>query len=199
MIFLELFWVFTKIGIVNFGGGYAMLSLIQAEVVQQHGWLTAQEFTDIVAVSQMTPGPIGINTATYVGYTAVVEAGYSPLLGALGSLLATLGVVWLPFMLMIALSFVLLRHKDKPLMRSLFAALRPTIVGLIAAAALVLMTPENFGSWETSPVQLGISLALFGIGFVVVYRYKRSPLLVLGVAALLGLAIYPTLATLGLA
>lgn len=193
MIFLELFWVFTKIGIVNFGGGYAMLSLIQAEVVQQHGWLTAQEFTDIVAVSQMTPGPIGINTATYVGYTAVVEAGYSPLLGALGSLLATLGVVWLPFTLMIALSFVLLRHKDKPLMRSLFGILRPTIVGLIAAAALVLMTPENFGSWETSPLQLVISLVLFGAGFVAVYRYRQSPLLVLGIAALLGLLIYSSL------
>ncbi|KGN84665.1 MULTISPECIES: chromate transporter [unclassified Porphyromonas] len=193
MIFLELFWVFTKIGIVNFGGGYAMLSLIQAEVVQQHGWLTAQEFTDIVAVSQMTPGPIGINTATYVGYTSVVEAGYSPLLGAVGSLVATLGVVWLPFTLMIALSFVLLRHKDKPLMRSLFGALRPTIVGLIAAAALILMTPENFGRWETSPLQLVISLVLFVAGFVAVYRYKQSPLLVLSVAALLGLLIYSLL------
>lgn len=193
MIFLELFWVFTKIGIVNFGGGYAMLSLIQAEVVQQHGWLTAQEFTDIVAVSQMTPGPIGINTATYVGYTSVVEAGYSPLLGAVGSLVATLGVVWLPFTLMIALSFVLLRHKDKPLMRSLFGALRPTIVGLIAAAALILMTPENFGRWETPPLQLVISLVFFVAGFVAVYRYKQSPLLVLSIAALLGLFIYSLL------
>ncbi|MDO4692316.1 MAG: chromate transporter [Porphyromonadaceae bacterium] len=193
MIFLELFWVFTKIGIVNFGGGYAMLSLIQAEVVQQHGWLTAQEFTDIVAVSQMTPGPIGINTATYVGYTAVVEAGYSPLLGVVGSLLATLGVVWLPFTLMIAISFFLLRHKDHPIMRSLFGILRPTIVGLIAAAALVLMTPENFGYWDSAPWQLIISLALFGAGFIAVYRHKQSPLLVLGIAALLGVIIYSLL------
>lgn len=193
MIFLQLFWVFTKIGIVNFGGGYAMLSLIQMEVVQHHRWIGAQEFTDIVAVSQMTPGPIGINAATYVGYTAVVEAGYPPLLGVFGSFLATLGVVWLPFSLMILLSVFLLRHKDKPLLRALFAALRPTIVGLIAAAALVLMTTDNFGSPTESPIQLVISFVLFAMGFVAVYKYKKSPLLILALAAVAGVVIYPIL------
>lgn len=193
MIFFQLFWVFTKIGIVNFGGGYAMLSLIQMEVVQNHRWIGAQEFTDIVAVSQMTPGPIGINAATYVGYTAVVEAGYSPLLGMLGSFLATLGVVWLPFLLMIFLSVFLLRHKDKPLFRALFAALRPTIVGLIAAASLILMTKDNFGSLAESPIQLLISVGLFVLGFVAVYKYKKSPLLILAFAAAIGVVLYPIL------
>ena len=76
MIFLQLFYVFSKIGIFNFGGGYAMLSLIQDEVVNKHQWLTVNEFTDIVAISQSTPGPIGINCATYTGYTAVIHAGF---------------------------------------------------------------------------------------------------------------------------
>lgn len=191
MIFWQLFWTFSKIGIVNFGGGYAMLSLIQTEVVERHHWLTAQEFTDIVAVSQMTPGPIGINAATYVGYTAVLEAGYSPLVGVLGAVLATLSVVWLPFVLMMALGYLILRYKDAPLVRSVFDMLRPTIVGLIASAALMLMTADNFGSWSESPAQLLVSIGLFALGFVAVYHYKRSPLLVMGVGAVLGLLIYP--------
>ena len=89
MIFLQLFLIFSKIGIVGFGGGYAMLSLIQDDVVTKEGWLSAAEFTDIVAVSQMTPGPLGINMATYVGYTSVLNAGYPPAMAFLGSLLAT--------------------------------------------------------------------------------------------------------------
>ena len=93
MIFLQLFYVFSKIGIFNFGGGYAMLSLIQDEVVNKHHWLTVQEFTDIVAVSQSTPGPIGINCATYTGYTAVVNAGYPVWLAVLGAVLASLSVM----------------------------------------------------------------------------------------------------------
>ena len=77
MLFLQLFYTYLKIGLFGFGGGYAMLSLIQDEVVDKHGWISTQEFTDIVAISQMTPGPIGINSATYIGYTAVQNAGYS--------------------------------------------------------------------------------------------------------------------------
>lgn len=190
MIFLQLFWVFSKIGIVNFGGGYAMLSLIQAEVVQQHGWLSAGEFTDIVAISQMTPGPIGINAATYVGYSAVVGAGYPPALGVLGSLIATLSVLWLPFLLMVLLSVLLLRYKDRPWMRGIFAALRPTIVGLIASAAILLMTEENFGSPSEQIGQFAVSLVLLLTAFVAVYRYRANPLLVLGCGALVGLLVY---------
>ena len=118
MIFFKLFLVFSKIGIVNFGGGYAMLSLIQDEVVRKEGWLSSGEFTDIVAVSQMTPGPLGINIATYVGYTSVLNDGYPPLMAILGSFIATLSVLWLPFLLMIGISRYLLRHKDSPFVRS---------------------------------------------------------------------------------
>ena len=190
MIFLKLFLVFSKIGIVNFGGGYAMLSLIQDEVVRKQGWVSSSEFTDMVAVSQMTPGPLGINIATYVGYTSVINEGYSPLLAILGSLLATLSVLWLPFILMIAISRYLLRHKDSPVVRSIFSGLRPAIVGLVAAAALVLMNAENFGAPREALVQFVASVMLFALAFVASYRFKTNPLLLLALAGGFGMIIY---------
>lgn len=193
MIFLKLFVVFSKIGIVNFGGGYAMLSLIQMEVVERNGWLTTQEFTDIVAVSQMTPGPIGINAATYVGYSAVVAEGYAPWLGVLGAAIATLSVLWLPLVVMLALSATLLRHKDHPKVKAVFSILRPTIVGLIASSALLLMKEENFGSPEHSPIQFALSVLLAVVGFLCVYRYKTNPLLLLAISAVVGIIAYPIL------
>lgn len=190
MIFLQLFLVFSKIGIVGFGGGYAMLSLIQGEVVTKHHWLSSAEFTDIIAVSQMTPGPLGINMATYVGYTSVLNAGYSPSMAMLGSLITTLSILWLPFILMLAVSRILVRHKDSPIIKGIFAALRPTIVGLIAAAALVLMNAETFGAPETGRVQFGLSLVLFAAAFIAVYRFRISPILILGLAGVFGILFY---------
>lgn len=190
MIFLQLFLVFSKIGIVGFGGGYAMLSLIQDDVVNKHGWLSSAEFTDIVAVSQMTPGPLGINMATYVGYTSVVNAGYSTGLAMLGSLLATLSILWLPFILMIVVSRFLLKHKESHIIKSIFAGLRPTIVGLVAAAALVLMNAENFGAPRTALLQFVVSLILFALAFISVYRFKVSPLKILALAGIFGMVFY---------
>ena len=190
MIFLQLFLVFSKIGIVGFGGGYAMLSLIQGEVVTKHHWLSSAEFTDIIAVSQMTPGPLGINMATYVGYTSVLNDGYPPSMAILGSLITTLSILWLPFILMLAVSRILVRHKDSPIIKGIFAVLRPTIVGLIAAAALVLMNTETFGAPETERVQFGLSLVLFAAAFIAVYRFRVSPILILGLAGVFGMLFY---------
>ena len=103
MIFLQLFWVFFIIGLFTFGGGYAMLSLIQTQVVTAHSWLTESAFTDIVAISQMTPGPVGINCATYVGYEVVREAGASHLIAILGSFTATLAVVLPSFIIVLTI------------------------------------------------------------------------------------------------
>ena len=150
MLFLQLFYTFFKIGLFGFGGGYAMLSMIQGEVVNRYGWISASEFTDIVAVSQMTPGPIGINSATYVGYSAVVSAGYAPWVGIAGAAVATLAVVMPSFLIMLALSRLLLRYMNHPTVKSIFATLRPAVVGLLASAALLLMNTENFGSPDTS-------------------------------------------------
>ena len=190
MIFLKLFIIVSKIGIFNFGGGYAMLSLIQNEVVVRNHWLTNAEFTDIVAISQSTPGPIGINAATYVGYTAVLNAGYPEWMATLGSILASLSIIWLPFILMIWISHYLMSHKDSPIVKDIFRALRPTIVGLIAAAALLLMTKDNFGN-PTEDLQLFIiSVLLFIVSFFATRRYKINPILVMLISGVLGLIVY---------
>ena len=101
-ILLQLFYTFLKVGLFSFGGGYGMLSVIQGEIVTRHAWLTGAQFTDIVAVSQMTPGPIGINSATYVGYTAALNATGSPAVAVAGSLLASLAVMLPSFVIMLA-------------------------------------------------------------------------------------------------
>ncbi len=190
MIFLQLFYVFSKIGIFNFGGGYAMLSLIYGEVVTHNHWITNAEFTDIVAISQSTPGPIGINAATYCGYTAVINAGYPMWAACLGSVLASLSIIWLPFLLMIAISRYLIRHKDAPFVQDIFKPLRPAIIGLIAAAALLLMNTENFGSPSTDMPKFIISILIFLAAFLAT-RYKvANPILVMLACGILGLIIY---------
>ena len=190
MIFLQLFIAFLKIGIFGFGGGYAMISLIQGEVVTSHKWLSSSEFTDIVAVSQMTPGPIGINSATYVGYAAVVGEGYAPWMGILGSVVATLAVVLPSFMLMIVVIRIFHRFHDHPVVVSMLELLRPTVVGLIAAAALLLMTAENFGTPTESPWQFSISLFIFIFTFIGTQWMKIHPIRMIVYCAIAGLLLY---------
>lgn len=190
MIFLKLFLIFSKIGIFNFGGGYAMISLIQNEVVTKEHWMTPQEFTDMIAVSQMTPGPIGINAATYAGFTAVQNAGYSYEWCIVGSVLASLSVVWLPFTLMLMISHYLIKNKESYVVKSIFGGLRPAIVGLIAAAALVLMTEENFGNPKTDLYQFVVSVVLFAAAFIATRFFKTNILLVLAAGALAGIICY---------
>lgn len=190
MIFWRLFYTFCKIGLFNFGGGYAMIALIQNEVVEKQAWMSAQEFTDIVAVSQMTPGPIGINVATYAGYTAVVNAGYDPWLGIAGAFLASFAVILLPFILMLLLSHYLLKHKDNKDLDNVFSILRVTILGLIAAAALLLATPANFGSWSQSPLQFCLSIAIFLTVFLFALKKKVSPILLILLSGMVGGIVY---------
>ena len=187
MIFLQLFYTFFQIGLFGFGGGYAMLSMIQGEVVTRYGWLSTSEFTDIVAISQMTPGPIGINSATYVGYTAVVNAGYGHLIGILGSIIATFSVVLPSFILMILISKFFLKYQKHPAVASVFNGLRPGVVGLLAAAALVLMNSENFGQ---DTYQILISILLFIGTFIASYKYKVHPILLIVICGIAGFLFY---------
>jgi chromate transporter len=187
MIFLRLFLIFLKIGIFSFGGGLATIALIQNEVVEKQGWLSAQEFTDIVATSQITPGPVGINTATYTGYTAIVNAGYSEGLGIVGALLASFAVILIPVILMLIVSRLLLKHKDNRVVTDVMSLLRLAIVGLIAAAALLLATPETFGN--ASP-QLWISIAIFAIVFLASLKFKASPILLILLSGVVGFLVY---------
>ena len=190
MLYLELFLTFFQIGLFGFGGGYAMLSMIQGEVVTSHGWLSSAEFTDIVAISQMTPGPIGINSATYVGYTAAINAGYSHAWGILGSVIATFAVVLPSFILMIAISKFFLKYQKHPLVEAVFRGLRPAVVGLLAASALVLMTAENFGSWHTDKYQFVVSVLIFLVVFVGTRKYKVSPILMIAICGAAGWLLY---------
>lgn len=190
MIFWQLFITFLKIGILTFGGGYAMIALIQNEVVVKNDWMTAQEFTDIVATSQVTPGPVGINTATYAGYTAVVNSGYSEWLGVAGSFLASFAVILLPFLLMILISRYLIKHKDNPVIATMLSILRLAIVGLIAAAALLLASRENFGSPKESTFQFVCSIILFLAVFISSFKFKVSPILLIMLSGVAGFLLY---------
>ena len=190
MIFIELMCSFLMIGLFSFGGGYGMLSVIQGEVVARHAWLTASEFTDIVAVSQMTPGPIGINSATYVGYTAVFNATGSEALAVLGSLTASLAVMLPSIVLMLIVSRFFMKYSKHRNVENVFRLLRPAVVGLIASAALLLMTEENFGSPTETPLQFWVSVALFIGAFVAMKFYKVSPILILLLAGVFGGVFY---------
>ena len=190
MIFLELFYTFLKIGLFSFGGGYGMLSVIQGEVVARHGWLSAAEFTDIVAVSQMTPGPIGINSATYVGYTAVLNSGAPEWLAVMGSLVASFAVMLPSIVLMLVVSRFFMKYSKHGSVEAVFKGLRPAVVGLIASAALLLMTEENFGSPTETPLQFWVSVALFVAAFVAMKFFKISPILILVLAGVFGGVFY---------
>ncbi|MBQ2011407.1 MAG: chromate transporter [Bacteroidaceae bacterium] len=187
LLYLKLFWTFFQIGLFGFGGGYAMISMIQGEVVGRHHWMTNGEFTDIVAISQSTPGPIGINSATYVGYTSLTNAGYAPVWGALGSLIATFAVVLPSLILMLAISRFFMKYKNHPAVEQTFMGLRPAVIGLLAAASLLLMNAENFSTPGQNPWQFFISVGLFLFAFIGQQVYKMNPILLLVLCGLSGL------------
>lgn len=174
MLYLRLFLVFLKIGAFTFGGGYAMISLIENEVVEKQHWLTAEEFTDILAVSQTTPGPIGINTATYTGYTALIDAGYSPFGAVLGALLASLAVLLVPVTLMLIVTRFFFKHRHNRNVENVFRALRIAVIGLIAAAALSLFNHDAFGFVGLNP-RFITSCIIFAVVFVCSLLPVRKP------------------------
>ena len=165
------------------------MSLIQIEV-EQHGWMTQQEFVDIVAVSQVTPGPVGINVATYAGYTAVINAGYDSWVAVLGAFVSSFSVILLPFIAMLIVSRYLMRHKDNPVVKTVLSFLKLAVVGLIAAAALLLVSPETFGTYSESPLQFFLSIGLFAAAFFASLKWKTSPILLIVLAGIIGLIVY---------
>ena len=189
MIYLELFYTFFIIGLFGFGGGYGMLSLIQTETVLRHHWLSSAEFTNIVAFSQMTPGPIGINSATYCGYTAVHNAGFSGGMAVLGSITATFAIILPSLILMILISKMFLKYMNTPVVQSVFAGLRPVVVGLLAAATLLLCNRENFSTPTVNVWQFFISLFLFAATFIGTMWMKINPIRMICYAAFAGLVL----------
>ncbi len=187
---LILFYTFFIIGLFGFGGGYGMLSLIQHEVVKSHHWLSSAEFTNIVAISQMTPGPIGINSATYCGYTAMYNSTGNHWIGIAGSIIATSALVLPSFVLMILISRLFLKHMRSPLVQDVFKMLRPAVVGLLAAATLLLCNEENFSSPTADLYHFIVSLAIFLVTFVSIKFFRINPIKMIGVAALAGLVFF---------
>jgi chromate transporter len=173
MIYFQLFVSYLKIGFFGFGGGYAMLSLIQNEVVEQHGWLTAEEFTDIVAISQIAPGPIAVNSATYVGW-AVTGTVW-------GSLVAAFAVCLPAMTLMLLAVRFYAGLRGNRFVAGAMEGMKPMVVGMIMVAVLLLLTPATFVDWK--------SWAIFGV-CVGISMWKSRPLLLLALSALAGLLLY---------
>ena len=195
MILFELFYTFLIIGLFTFGGGYSMIALIQDEVVTQHGWLTSQEFADILAISQVTPGPVGINTATYAGYSAIINSGLPEWMAVAGAVVASLAVLILPLTLILIVGRWLLKHKDQAPFDVIFKALRLTVIGLIAAAAISLM-PTAFSPTPTGTITLFdfqfsiFNLIIFAVVFGLSLWKKVSPILLIVLSGVTGLLLY---------
>lgn len=180
-LYLSLFFSFFKIGLFGFGGGYAMLSLIQHEVVDLHGWISVSDFTDIVAISQTTPGPIAFNSATYIGYTTVTEMGFTNLQGVIGSAICTMAVSLPSLIIMTVVYAFFTRLNNNPWMRAALSVLKVAIIGLIAAAALMLMNNYNFIDYK--------SWIIFGAVLIASVK-KADPILLIALSGVAGLFLY---------
>lgn len=137
MIYLQLFWSFLQIGMFSFGGGYAAMPLIQSQVVAQHHWLTITEFTDLITISQMTPGPIAVNSATFVG---IKIAGIG------GAAVATLGCILPSCILVTGLAYIYLRYRKMTVLQGILGSLRPAVVAMIATAGLTILISAFWGA-----------------------------------------------------
>ena len=168
-----MFYVYLKIGFFGFGGGYAMLSLIQNEIVVRNGWLTNAELADIIAISQMTPGPIAINSATYIGYTVTGNIW--------GSMLATVAVCLPSLTIMLAVTRFYLKLRNNRYVTGAMAGMQPMVIGMIVAAALILLTPDTFIVWK--------SWVIFGLCFVLSVR-KVNPILLIVASGVAGVVLY---------
>ncbi|MBP5503538.1 MAG: chromate transporter [Bacteroidales bacterium] len=169
MIYLQLFWVFFKIGLFGFGGGYSMVSMIRMEVVDDYQWMSGGEYSDLLALSQMTPGPISINTATFVGYTQA---------GILGSVVSTFSLCLPSIMLMAVVIALFFKHKESPYVKKPMAIMTPVVAGLIISAAVMMCDRDSFSSY--------ISVIIFVATVVAHYFFKVNPILLIVAAGVVG-------------
>ncbi len=171
---IVLFITFFKIGLFSFGGGYAILPLIKKEVVDIHNWITVSQFTDMVAVSQVTPGPVSVNTATYVGYVVMGNG--------VGAVIATLGLAAPSIIIMLIFSRFFLKFRDNKYISNAFVGLRIVVVGLILSATLLLMDRSNFIDWK--------SFILFVLSGLAMLKWNVDPVILTVIVAILGILIY---------
>lgn len=173
MIFLQLFWSFFQIGLFSIGGGYAALPLIQHQVVDLHPWLNMTQFADIMTISEMTPGPIAINSATFVGIRVA---------GLPGAIVATLGCVFPSCVIVMLLAYVYYRFRGLNMVQGVLAGLRPAVIAMIASAGISLFLLAIYGQ-RTLPADVAsadiIALVIFAAGFFVLRKWKLSPIWVM--------------------
>ena len=182
MIYIELFVSFLLIGFTSFGG-MSMIPLINAEMLS-HGWMTATEVSDIVAIAEMTPGPIAVNAATFVGIQVA---------GLPGALIATIGCIFPSCVIVMALAYMYYRFRGLSVMQGILAGLHPAVIAMIASAGISLVCMALYGQ-RTFPADLGnmdlIAVAIFLVGFVILRKWKPSPIKVMAGAAVAGVALY---------
>ena len=184
MIYLQLFLSFLQIGALSFGGGYAAMPLIEAQIVWAHGWLDLTEFANLVTIAEMTPGPIAVNAATFVGIQVA---------GLPGALIATIGCIFPSCVIVMALAYVYYRFRGLSVMQGILAGLRPAVIAMIASAGISLLCMALYGQ-RMFPADLGsmdlTALAIFLVDFVILRKWKPSPIKVMASAAVAGIALY---------
>ena len=184
MIYLELLWSFMQIGLFSIGGGYAAMPVIQSQVVDLHHWLTLEEFADVITIAEMTPGPIAINSATFVGIQ---------LAGIPGEIVSTLGCVIPSCIIVLTLAFFYYKYKNLRMVQGVLEGLRPAIVALIASAGLSILILSVFGnngiSWAIHQINW-VSVVLFGVALFVLRKWKPSPIVVMLGCGVVGMLVY---------
>lgn len=184
MIYLELLWSFFQIGLFSIGGGYAAMPLIQHQVVDLHSWLTMTQFADIMTIAEMTPGPIAINSATFVGIQVA---------GLPGALVATAGCVLPSCMIVMTLAYVYYRFRGLAMVQGMLAGLRPAVIAMIASAGISLVILSVYGQ-RSLPADLSgidlISVLIFAVGLLVLRKWKPNPMYVMAGAGVAGMILY---------
>ncbi len=181
MIYLQLFLSFLQIGALSFGGGYASMPLIEAQIVTGHGWLTMTEFSDLVTIAEMTPGPIAVNAATFVG---------TKVAGVLGALVATAGCILPACVLVTLIARLYLKYRNLTVLQSVLGSLRPAVVAMIASAGLTILMNAFWGSRTVVLANTNyVMVAIFLLSFVLLRKTKLSPIAVMVLAGVLNLAV----------
>lgn len=184
MILLELFWSFFQIGLFSIGGGYAAMPLIQYQVVDLHPWLSIQQFADIMTIAEMTPGPIAINSATFVGIQVA---------GIPGAVIATMGCVFPSCVIVMTLAYVYYRFRGLTVVQGVLVGLRPAVIAMIASAGISLLIMALYGE-QNIPADIFcvdyIALTIFVIGFYVLRKWKVNPMYIMAGAGAAGVILY---------
>ena len=183
MIYLELFWSFFQIGLFSIGGGYAAMPLIQEQVVDLHPWLTMTQFADIISIAEMTPGPIAVNSATFVGIQVA---------GLLGAIIATLGCVFPSCVIVMTLAYIYYHFRSLNIVQGVLAGLRPAVIAMIASAGLSLLLLAVYGqrTFPDDPTVFNAAAVIFLAGFFVLRKWKISPMWVMAGSGLAGVLLY---------